>query len=194
MGAIVPRWEWRTFDNGISGAEVRIRALASDRRASEETYIVSDRGDCDTKIRDCLIDIKALQRVNGHGLELWVPVLKAGFPLTALGSRAVCNAWQLEPLTRVGHTWTLQALLDLIVSEPSLTVVHVSKQRYGCVVDDCLVEIADLTFDETPMRTIAVEMSDPHQVWHTVEALGLSAYENVNYVKALKRFLSVQTR
>src|SRR4029077_19225593 len=79
--AVVPRWEWRTF----GGFEEADEALASLRTVatveSDETYILSMYGDAAVKVRDGLLDTKVLQRVNGAGLQLWVPTMKAGFPL-----------------------------------------------------------------------------------------------------------------
>jgi len=64
----------------------------------------------------------------------------------------------------------------------------VFKNRTGYMIDDCIVEIADLRFNETAIRTIAVEMADPDLVMKTVNSLGLGEFENINYVSALKRF------
>ena len=35
------------------------------------------------KVRDELMDVKHLLEVNDDGLEQWVPVMKAGFPVSA---------------------------------------------------------------------------------------------------------------
>ena len=195
MGSITPRWEWRTFRNNFKVIETRLRATPSERRESSETYVVSNPAGTNTKIRDEALDVKVLQQVDSHGLEQWLPVMKASFPLTRESLETAFSAWALEPPALDGRTWTLQRFLsDIVARQPSLAVINVTKVRYGYVIDDCLVEVADLTFDGTPVRTIAVEMVDPERVWRTVETLGLSAYENVNYVKALKRFLAVRTR
>jgi exopolyphosphatase/guanosine-5'-triphosphate,3'-diphosphate pyrophosphatase len=155
MGPITPRWEWRTFGSDFGEVEARLRASSSGRRHSAETYVVSGDLGINAKIRDGALDIKVLQEVDRHGLELWLPVVKAPFPLTA---------------------------------------VAVTKTRYGSAIDGCTVEIADLTFNGAPIRTVAVETADPGSVWRTVQSLGLSAYDNVNYVKALERFLTGHTR
>jgi hypothetical protein len=156
---------------------------------------VSDRSDVNAKIRDQLLDIKALQQIDTHRLELWLPVTKAGFPLTASELDRTFRDWGLEPPALAVQARTPAEFLDDVVRpQSSLTVVNVAKQRYGFAIDDCLVEIADLTLDGTPLRTIAVEMADPDRVWRTVNTLGLSGYENVNYVKTLKRFLAAHTR
>lgn len=196
MGSITPRWEWRTFGSDFGDIEARLRASSSARRDSSEIYIVSDDPSINAKIREQTLDFKVLQQIDSHHLELWLPVLKACFPLTPDSLRTAFTAWQLTPPPRLdGRTWTAQAFLtDIVAGQRSLASIGVTKARYGSVIDGCLVEIADLTFDDTPIRTIAVEMADPEAVWHTVRALGLSAFDNVNYVKALQRFLAVHTR
>jgi exopolyphosphatase/guanosine-5'-triphosphate,3'-diphosphate pyrophosphatase len=195
MGSITPRWEWRTFGSDFGDIEPRLRASSSGRRDSSETYIVSDDPSVNAKIREQTLDLKVLQQIDSHRLELWLPVLKASFPLTPDSLRTAFTAWRLTPPRLEGRTWTVQAFVtDVVRPQRSLASIDVTKARYGSVIDGCLVEIADLTFDGTPIRTIAVEMADPETVWRTVRALGLSAFDNVNYVKALQRFLTVHTR
>jgi exopolyphosphatase/guanosine-5'-triphosphate,3'-diphosphate pyrophosphatase len=195
MASITPRWEWRTFGSDFGDVEARLRTSSSGRRDSSETYIVADDTSINAKIRERTLDLKVLQQIDSHGLELWLPVLKASFPLSPDSLRTAFRAWRLTEPHLDDRTWTEQAFLTEIVRpHRSLVSIAVTKARYGSVIDDCLVELADLTFDGTPIRTIAVEMADPDSVWRTVHVLGLSPYDNVNYVKALKRFLTVHTR
>src|SRR3954452_10960280 len=82
MAAIVPRWEWRVFGEDIEPAESRLAALAPERvRESDEVYLLAPGSDASVKVRDGLIDVKHLRSVNEDGLEQWIPVLKAAFPL-----------------------------------------------------------------------------------------------------------------
>lgn len=190
MSASTPRWEWRTFGREFGPAETRIRAYPLQRRDSSETYIVSSRPDANTKIRDELLDLKTLQATDAHGLELWLPVMKAAFPLTRGPIETTFGVWGLQPPERLEEPWSQQQFFARVAAYPSLSVIPVTKQRYGGTIDDCLVEVADLTFGGEAIRTIAVEMADPARVWRTVRDLGLADYDNVNYVKALKRFLA----
>jgi exopolyphosphatase / guanosine-5'-triphosphate,3'-diphosphate pyrophosphatase len=75
MGAITPRWEWRTFGNEHGPAEREILAeAASEAVESDERYLLgSDRAN--VKLRDDLVDVKVLREVNADGLERWGPVL-----------------------------------------------------------------------------------------------------------------------
>ena len=66
----VARWEWRTFGAEYEEAEKKIRSYEQkDFKESGEDYILSRKSDENTKIRDDLMDIKALQNVNEHKLE-----------------------------------------------------------------------------------------------------------------------------
>lgn len=195
MDATIPRWEWRTFGDGADTLERQLRQLhsaAPDVRRSRDTYIVSDRSDVNTKIRGGLLDIKTLDRMDVHGLELWRPSMKLRFPLTSESVDLVLRQWGLAPRAAGNRPWPLDALLrEIVARESALTRIDVEKSRRVFVVDDCLVETADLRVDGRPLRTAAVEMSDPERVWRVVQTLGLSSYENVNYVKALKRAMAV---
>jgi hypothetical protein len=62
------------------------------------------------------------------------------------------------------------------------------------MINGCIVEMADLKFDGKPVRTVAVEMEDPGQVMATVKELQLVQFENVNYLKALKRFAGMDVK
>ena len=53
-------------------------------------------------------------------------------------------------------------------------------------IDEAIVEIAEVTFDGNPTRTIAVEHADPELVLATVKKLKLNNFENINYIKAMK--------
>ncbi len=190
---VVPRWEWRTFGDGFGEAEARILSHGDAKpRSSAETYILSFDSPNNTKIRDGLMDIKRLEHVNADGLEQWNPVLKCGFPLTFVALEKVFAAWKVTPPALGRPSYTLEEFLSGIVApHPHLSAVAVAKERFGLTVDGCIVEVANLTFDGKPIRTAAVEHEDPALVIATVRKLGLSAFENVNYVRALKRFRAV---
>ncbi|HEX4687445.1 MAG TPA: hypothetical protein VH228_11740, partial [Nocardioides sp.] len=78
--AVVPRWEWRTF------AVLDVDPLLAPTRSAEpvesdESYILSEYAEASVKIRGGVLDVKVLTRVDGAGLQQWVPTMKATFPL-----------------------------------------------------------------------------------------------------------------
>jgi len=191
MIPVIPRWEWRTFGTTFGDAEKRIRERPALIQQSRETYVVCNGSDTNAKVRNLQLDVKVLQEVNRDGLERWLPTFKSPFPLDRRSLEVLFGAWGLALPRLTRESYSLDGFLSEIVAwHPSLTAVHVGKQRQGFTIDECIVEIAELTFDGAPLRTIAVEMPDAARVMDTVRSLGLSRYENVNYVKALKRFLA----
>ena len=94
---VVPRWEWRTFGDDLDDLD----ALGPLRTAapvdSDETYVLSMYGDASVKVRDGVLDAKVLQRVSGSGLQLWVPVMKAPFPLDAAAVTTTFTALGVTP-------------------------------------------------------------------------------------------------
>ena len=84
MEKIVPRWEWRTFGQDFGDAIACIGGQPAERiQKSEETYLLAAGSNSNVKIRDELLDIKLLERVDSNGLEQWRPALKEPFPLAA---------------------------------------------------------------------------------------------------------------
>jgi hypothetical protein len=190
MAEIIPRWEWRTFGKEVFGeSENLIRARAEAQvRKSGEVYILSKRSMNNTKVRDDLMDIKTLKAVNEDKLEQWNPILKAAFPLgpDVLAKLFAAFGVLLPVLERPDYTLA-QCLDELVRPQADLRVVHVAKERHGFLLDGCIVEIAEVTFDGVPFRTVAVEQEDPRRVIETVRSLRLDGYENINYLRAMKR-------
>jgi hypothetical protein len=196
MPNIIARWEWRTFGAAFGEAEARINTFPKDKvRTSSEVYILSRMSMDNTKIRDMLMDIKTLRQVNEDKLEQWYPVMKAGFPLTGEILNEVFRAWKVVPPVYRRDTYSYDQFLDeLVKPHPDLMAVGVEKERHGFSVNGCIVEMADLKFDGRPVRTVAVEMEDPARVMATVRELCLERFENVNYLKALKRFAGMDIK
>ena len=194
MEKIIPRWEWRTFGDDLSKGEENIRKHPQGKvRESSEIYILSRASNDNTKIRDMLMDIKTLLRVNDDGLEQWTPILKAGFPIHITDLAIVYKAFNIPIPYLQKDEYSYQEYLDkLIKPAEELEIVNVFKKRYGYTINDCIVEIAEVKFNEQPVKTIAVEHPDPELVINTVKELGLIDYENVNYIKAMKRSVGME--
>src|SRR5205085_12282380 len=78
---VVARWEWRTFGDELGEAEQRLAAMTPERvTESEETYLLSVDAEASVKLRDGVLDVKLLQRVDDDGLQQWRPVLKVSEP------------------------------------------------------------------------------------------------------------------
>ncbi|HMN47542.1 MAG TPA: hypothetical protein PKD67_00235 [Ignavibacteriaceae bacterium] len=194
MENIIPRWEWRTFTNDLGDAEVNIRKYPEGKtRESDEVYILSEVSMDNTKVRDNLMDIKTLQQVNEDRLEQWLPIMKGTFPLPVSEIEKVfkCFKVALPKLNR--SEYTFQQYLDEVI-HPSklLKAVNVHKKRTGFTINNCIVEIAEVTVDDKVIKTAAVEMEDPALVIKTVRELGLDKFPNINYLRGLKNLVGMK--
>ena len=190
MEKIIPRWEWRTFGEDLKDGEEAIKKYEMSRiKESKEIYILSKKSNDNTKIRDELMDIKTPIRINTEtGLEQWTVLMKAGFPIHINDLALVYKAFGLPlPYLEKDEYSYQEYINELIGKNPDLMMVDVEKKRYGYIIDDAIVEIAEVKFNNIPIKTIAVEHANPELVINTVKKLGLDKYENVNYIKAMKR-------
>jgi exopolyphosphatase/guanosine-5'-triphosphate,3'-diphosphate pyrophosphatase len=182
MGA---RWEWRAFGAEFGGAEDRLGEPVL-LQTSDEVYLLSRVTDANVKVRDDLLDVKELERVDADGLEQWTPVLKAEFPVPADQVAGV--------LERLGVTldlsrdaYSLDELLDEVVGvSPDLLAVRVHKRRQRHTIGGCMGELTDLRTDVGDTRTVAVESEDAAVVIEAVRDLGLADLPNTSFPRGLK--------
>lgn len=110
MVEIARRWEWRSFGRRFGEAETQLAAVApGGAQESDEIYLLSDAGG-NVKVRDAL-DIKVLKQVNADGLEQWMPVMKAGYPLPASEAAKVFGALRLPAPSLSGVSYTLDEII-----------------------------------------------------------------------------------
>ncbi len=193
LSKIIPRWEWRTFGENFGEAEDKIRSheMKTEKR-SAEVYILSTESMQNTKIRDGLMDIKVLQNVNEDGLEQWKPVFKEAFPLKKEQITEVFKFFKVDVPEFKKDVYSFDEFLEELIKPcKKLKAIDVTKVRHIYNINECIVEIAEVTGDGKPTRTVAVEQEDPKKVVETVESLGLKGFENINYIKALKRLVGM---
>jgi exopolyphosphatase/guanosine-5'-triphosphate,3'-diphosphate pyrophosphatase len=186
MAAIIPRWEWRAFGEGLGAAEEALAALTPGPvEESDELYLLSAADD-NVKVRDDLLDIKLLREVDAHGLERWEPVMKEGFPLPAAEVPRVFDALGVPPPPVTREAYTLgQFLTELVEPSRELRAVWVHKRRVRYRLGSCRAELADLEVEGRAARTIAVEAEDPAAVIAAVGELGLDGQVNTGYPRWL---------
>lgn len=186
MPPIVPRWEWRTFDTGLQEAEAALLARRSGGdHVSDELYFLSRTGE-NVKVRDGLMDIKVLREVNADGLEQWIPVMKAGFPLPAAEATKVFEALGVTQPPPVQDSWTLEQFVAALAALPEpLRAVEVHKIRRRATIGKCMAECSEVVADGRRSTTIAVEGEDAAAVMAAVRELGLGAWVNTSYPKGL---------
>ena len=193
LGKIIPRWEWRTFGEEFGVAEENIKAHECTRALeSSEVYILSKKSGENIKVRDTLMDIKVLRNAE-NDLEQWFPIMKATFPIGAEEAAEVFKAAGVEVEVNKDDTWEYDAFISKMVdTNPDLKAVGVFKKRFGYLIEGATVEIADLTIDGKAIRTTAVEDANPELVTRLVAELGLSGYENISYIKAMRRMVGFE--
>ena len=184
---IVPRWEWRAFAEHFGVAEKRFDGLSPERvEDSDETYLLSLRSDTSVKVHGGVMDVKRLEQVGEDGLEQWLPVMKAPFPLSTPQAGEVLEALDaaVPSFTRTGYT--LDQLVDELVRPSSdLLAVQAHKRREHYTIGGCMVERSEIRTDAGTTRTIAVE-SETRLGRRGGAQLGLAAYPNVNVPRGLK--------
>ena len=196
MSVIVPRWEWRAFGEDLRDVEPISDAVSPDRvQVSDEIYVLSVAGTDAVKVRDELMDVKHLLHVNDDGLEQWVPVMKAAFPLSAADVGAVLVALRVAvPPDLPRATYTLRELLDDVVGhDPDLLAVEVHKRRQRFTTGGCWAELTAIRTEHTSTFTVAIEAEDASRVIATVREVGLASRPNVNVPRGLKSLVRFGT-
>jgi exopolyphosphatase/guanosine-5'-triphosphate,3'-diphosphate pyrophosphatase len=193
---IVPRWEWRTFGAAFPEADAALASLAPERtQESDEVYLLSTHSDASVKYRDDVVDVKRLEQVNDDGLELWRPVLKASFPLSADDVAAVLDAVAVDvpPAERSSYSMH-EFAAEIVAPHPDLRGLGVHKHRTHYLVDECMVERTVMTTPTGELQTIAIESPDAAVVVATIARLSLAGHPNVNVASGLKTFIDFGSR
>ena len=70
--------------------------------------------------------------------------------------------------------------------------MNVFKRRFGFTINGCITEIAQLLINGAAIQTVAVELENIDAILKAEEILGLTEYENVNYLLAIKRIIGLE--
>ncbi len=189
MEEIKPRYEFRIWADALGSIRERLENLAQPKKTeSEETYLISAVTEkCNAKIRAALMDIKLLVAVD-RGLEQWRPIMKGEFPLSeSVISGQVFPSLKVAPPPLI-TSYSLEEFLSLMEATPEIAVVRVRKIRYQFKIGVCAAEFAQVTLDNVPRDTVAVESVDADAVIQLVRDLGIPG-ANVSYIREMKRIL-----
>ncbi len=186
----MPRWEWRAFgERTAAAADLLATRTPRSVNESDELYFLSVNSDASVKVRDGLMDVKHLLQVNDDGLELWKPVMKAEFPLSADEVASVLTTLDV-PIPSPGSVWTLVAFEnDVVRPNPELLALRVHKQRARYVVDECMAELTEFSTDQSTTKTLALESPDPSVVCALLGQLELNSRSNQSVARGLKRLV-----
>jgi exopolyphosphatase / guanosine-5'-triphosphate,3'-diphosphate pyrophosphatase len=194
--AIVPRWEWRTFGEHFGDAEQTLASLAAGPvQESDELYLLGHGSEASVKVRDGLMDVKHLERIDEHGLEQWRPIMKASFPLSASEVVTVTDALGAAAAALQHKQYTLDELVgEVMRRRGALLAIRVSKRRARFTFQGCMAELSDLRTEHGATRTVAVEAEAPDRVLAAVRELGLMSRHNVNVPRKLKALAGFDAR
>ncbi len=196
MNEIKPRFEFRTWARNFGKVEEKMRKLSpcGGIRESSEVYIVSaGNNENNTKIRDKLMDIKVFI-TSREGLEQWNPRMKGEFPMqSAMLTSDVFPAFGVEMPELERDEYTLDQYLDeVILPHPQLSAVSVFKRRFAFTINECIAEHAEIEINGAGLQTVSVESVDVPAILEAKNMLGLDEYENVNYLRAIKRVIGME--
>jgi exopolyphosphatase / guanosine-5'-triphosphate,3'-diphosphate pyrophosphatase len=196
---IIPRWEFRTFGQDFGAAEAAFAAMTPGAvQETDEIYLLVDDGQPATdvvKMRFDQLDVKTLRAVSPDGLERWEPVAKVAFPLAPDGLAIVTRALRLSSTPSDAAADNLDGFLAEITGPGSaVRAVKVHKRRVRYEVGGCTAEVSDVSADGLPIRTIAIEATDPAAVIAAVRSVGLGDYLNTSYPVGLAAVLDDRTR
>ncbi len=196
-----PRFEFRSFGKDFSLQAKKMKQLSGPvpknvrARRSKEIYIVSITNDiANTKIRDDKIDIKRLIQTK-DSLEQWEPVTKTGFPVLKeyLLDQFFPSLSAISPIL-YNNFYSVSAFIKIIDDHKDLCAIHVSKERFGYMVNKTICEVANVTINNTRLVTISSESIDIGAVKKTLIDTGLENVENINYLQAIKRITGIINR
>jgi hypothetical protein len=173
-----------------------MRAMSSVKqiRESAEIYIMSRaNNENNTKIRNELMDIKVLVQ-RRQALEQWNPRMKGAFPMQVEKiSSVVFPAFEVQLPEFHREDYTLdQYLEEIITPHPQLQAVHVYKRRFAFTINDCIAELADVYINGARVKTVNLESVDTEAILEARQRVGLSEYENINYLLAIKRVIGME--
>ena len=132
--------------------------------------------------------------MNKDGLEQWIPVMKAAFPLTTADVEFVLSALRVAaPRTAPAASTPAEFVDELVRTSPDVRAVEVHKRRERFTFRGCLAELTDVRTRDAATRTLAIESEDAVRVSAAVHELGLDDQPNVSFPRGLKALVGFGT-
>ncbi len=193
---IVPRAEFRVFGQGlIEGVKQKMwngkTVLFQARKMPAETYFLSRHtNEANVKVRDGLLDIKTKVGETPEGYEIFQPRGKFQFPVKQAELATILSNLKVE-MTLTQETYTFDEFVALARQHADLVPVVVEKMRYGFTIDGIICEYAQVYFNGAMVESACCESENYDGMRQVVEALGIAALPNTNYLKAAKRVVGM---
>ncbi len=194
---IVPRAEFRVFENGIiehvkerlwNGKTVLFKA----RRMPVETYFLSvHTNEANVKVRDGLLDIKTKVGETPEGYEIFQPRGKFQFPVNRDDLATIISHLQVEMDLKEGK-YEIETFIDMVKKHRELTAVNVEKMRYGFTIDEIICEYAQVWFNVALVETACAESENYAGMKQVIQELDLASKPNTNYLRAAKKVVGME--
>jgi hypothetical protein len=195
-----PRFEFRAFgrhEPGRSLARPARRLAALGRPLGEderdEIYLVGPDLTRNVKIRAGTLEVKRLLGVT-RGLERWAPVARVELPVDADWMRERlpglfpgAPAWPPSPGRERYDALAFAREVQRVC--PGVDAVPVHKHRERRAWTRVLGERTSVWIGASRLQTLALESEDPESVLAWVRGLGLDAFPNESYPRAVRRHL-----
>jgi len=194
---IVPRAEFRVFGQGIiDTVKQKIwdagAVLQKARKMPPETYFLSAHtNEANVKVREGLLDIKTKVGETPEGYEIIQPRGKFQFPVKKEDLATILSHLKVE-MNLDKETYTIEEFIAMARKHPDLVPVTVEKMRYGFTVEGIICEYAQVWFNGALVESACCESENYAGMRQVIEALGIAAMPNTNYLKAAKRVVGME--
>ncbi len=189
---IIPRAEFRVFGQDVIDVVKEKMwsakaVLHAARKMPAETYFLSiHTNEANVKVRDGLLDIKTKVGETPEGYEIFQPRGKYQFPVNKADLAAILDHLKIS-MTLSKAEYTIDEFIAMARKHPEMAAVSVEKMRYGFMIDGIICEYAQVYFNGAMVESACCESENYQGMKQAIEALGLTARENVNYLRAAKK-------
>jgi hypothetical protein len=186
------RYEYRVFGSNLQPAADRLasHARTSKLDGSDDTYIVSrDTSASSVKLRDAALEIKRLEFREGL-FELWAPILRAEFPLSARIIRErVAPSLGVKMDLAATRSFRVDDLLEIVNEAETLAAVTVRKARTKLTLEDGLAEFVELSILGKITESVAVEAPDLVAAQRLLKLADIADLPNESYPTLLNKLI-----
>ncbi len=189
------RWEWRSFGDDFGEAEQRIRFHP--RQVLEEgriSYLLSRHTDHRITAGDQRLMIEQPSSRDDEGLVSWRLVLLHPFPIGQETVRVIARILGAGKRAEIRSIVGPENLPEVFAAQPDVAVVETAYRRGLYQVNDCVVELGELSFGHGPLRTVAVAVERRDRILETVKGLALGRFESSSHVAMFKRRLALDSQ
>jgi len=192
----IPKFEFRLFGRDFPQLEKLLEEKADfvGTQEMEDFYLLTAADNKNNvKIRFGKMDMKVLQEIT-KGLEYWSPQIIGDFPLPSqVIESTVFPAFGIQSPAFDRKEYKLKDFLnELVYNDPDLFVAHTVKMRKEYEMNDCELEITEVTINSACIKTFCIESENSDKVLETKKMFGIADdIKNVNYPTALKRIMGL---